>query len=96
MAKVKTFENLALANAWKLTAEKGGTRGDVVLALMTEAGVADSKETRSQWYNNVSQRVKALTEAGVTFPALKAGQRGGHKGARSVADIAAVFATPTV
>jgi len=84
MAKA-TFTNEQLCKAWAKQAKvyPKGTRGDVVTDLMTQMGQdsSDTKERR-RVYNNVTQRVKQLTNhptKPVTFPQLVAGKKGARR-----------------
>ena len=90
----KTFTSEQLCQIWRDVANRNGTRRDVVLGIMAIIGVADTKDTYRKVYNNVTQRVKQLSEGEpkLTFPDLTAG----HKGARRAgADMAALQAILT-
>ena len=87
----KTFSNEQLAKLWRKASETDpkGTRRDVVLGIMGELGIIDTKENYRKVYNNVTQRVKQLTEGNnaVIFPDLAEGKKGAR---RSGAEIAAL------
>lgn len=76
-----TFTNEQLCSVWGRTAnsQPKGTRMDVVVELMGEAGIEDNDENRRKTYNNVTQRVRQLAKGGVQFPELAPGKRGGNR-----------------
>lgn len=87
-----TFTSEALVREMKSAAAAGKTRGEVVVNLMTAAGVEVTDVAKAHWYNNVSQRIKALTEAGLTLPVLAAGKRGGGRGKANLDALKAILA----
>jgi hypothetical protein len=72
MGRKATFSNEDLVQAWKKVAGNGGTRKDVIIELGFDPGTEAGRKA----YNNVTQRVRALTHKGVTFPELTKGQGG--------------------
>ncbi len=78
----RTFTNEQLAKAWSTQARAGGTRGDVVRALLADTGQEDNTENFRKMYNNITQRVKGLSNhptRPINFPELKTGKRGGRQ-----------------
>lgn len=92
MAKA-SFTNEQLVKAWAKAAANEGTRGDVVADLMGQMGQdATDKEAYRKVYNNVTQRVKQLSNHATSplkFKELKAGQKGAR---RTDADMASLQA----
>jgi len=77
-----TFSNVSLCQAWATVHKNGGTRSDVVAALIEENDMEDTPQTRQRMYNNVTQRVKQLQEHAtdpIEFPKLKPGRRGARR-----------------
>lgn len=71
-----TFDSETLCREWSNVAKQGGTRKDVILAVLNATGQdATDKEAYSKCYNNVQQRITLLSRKGVKFPELKGGKR---------------------
>jgi len=71
-----TFDSETLCREWSNVARDGGTRKDVILAVLNATGQdAADKEAYSKCYNNVQQRITLLSRKGVTFPELNGGKR---------------------
>jgi len=71
-----TFDSETLCREWSNVAREGGTRKDVILAVLNATGQDSSdKEAYSKCYNNVQQRITLLTRKGVKFPELNGGKR---------------------
>ena len=91
----KTFSNVQLAQEWNkaATAAPKGTRRDVVLGIMAVMGQQDTSENYRKVYNNVTQRVKQLTEgtANITFPNLAEGKKGARRSGAEIAALRAIL-----
>ncbi len=71
-----TFDSETLCREWSNVAREGGTRKDVILAVLNATGQdVNDKEAYSKCYNNVQQRITLLTRKGVKFPELNGGKR---------------------
>ena len=71
-----TFDSETLVREWSKVSKSGGTRKDVILAVLNATGQnATDKEAYSKCYNNVQQRITLLTRKGVKFPELNGGKR---------------------
>lgn len=94
----RSFTNAQLCTAWATAAAlvPVGTRRNVVLALLAATEQADSAENYRKMYNNVTQRVKQLSEGtpAVSFPALAEGKKGARRSVSEVASLQALFAPP--
>jgi len=91
----KTFSNEQLCKLWVKAAksEPKGTRRDVVLGIMGEIGVPDTKDNYRKVYNNVTQRVKQLSEGAtpIAFPDLAEGKKGARRSGTEVANLQAIL-----
>lgn len=89
----KTFSDAQLATLWTKARKEGGTRRDVVLGLMAELGVTNTKDAYRKCYNNVTQRVKNLEQGTppVVFPELTKGKKGARKTAEDITAIQAIL-----
>jgi hypothetical protein len=93
MAKAK-FSNQKLVEVWATVLVMGGTRRDVVEALMEDAGLDPSdKAEYDKMYNVVTQRVKSLSERDdpVSFPALREGRKGSKSSKESTENLQSVL-----
>jgi len=91
----KTFSNEQLCELWVKAAksEPKGTRRDVVLGIMGSMGVTDTPDNYRKVYNNVTQRVKQLSEgdAKVVFPDLAEGKKGARRSGSEIARLQAIL-----
>jgi len=91
-----TFSNEQLCVAWakQAGAEPKGTRGDVVNDLMEQMGVEADEVAFKKTYNNVTQRVRQLTnhaEAPIKFPQLEPGKKGARRTAEQMGALQALL-----
>lgn len=95
MAKA-TFDNEQLCKVWAAQAKAGGSRSDVVRAIMVEQGAnPDDKEAYRKMYNNVTQRVKQLAShptKPVKFPELAPGKKGARRSDAQMESLQSIFA----
>lgn len=96
MAKA-TFTNEQLCIAWRkqLKADPKGTRGDVVRDLMGQMELdPENQDEYRKVYNNVTQRVKQLSQHKtnpVNFPELAAGKKGARRTEGQMASLQALL-----
>lgn len=93
----KTFSNEQLCKQWAKAVQGQGTRRDVVLGIMGELSIADTKENYRKVYNNVTQRVKQLQDGtnAVKFPVLAEGKKGARRSGTEVAALQAILTPST-
>lgn len=87
-----TFSNQQLVLAWRkqAIAEPRGSRRDVVTDLMGQLGIEDTKENRKRVYNNVTQRLRQLSNHKtnpITFLELEPGKKGAPRTAETMEDL---------
>jgi len=94
-----SFTNMQLVKAWakQAKADPQGTRGDVVRDLMGQM-TNEKDDGDDAWYrrvyNNVTQRVKQLTQhptKPIKFPTLQAGKKGARRTDAQMDELAAIF-----
>lgn len=92
----QTFNNTQLVTHWYKAAANKGTRRDVVLGIMGEMGVQDTKENYRKAYNNVTQRVKQLSEGEqkLVFPSLSEGKKGARRSNSELQALQAILNGP--
>ena len=96
MAKA-TFSNQQLCVAWarQANADPKGNRGDVVNDLMKQMEADTNDEAAcKKTYNNVTQRVRQLTQHAdnpITFPKLEPGKKGARRTSEDMAALQAML-----